>query len=623
MIEIVRGYALMLIGGYCYLTRSGLRRDAALLGAALFAFGAYNTFHFMHINVTAIVAHLPFMAWAVEVALRSRDRRRVAIAVCSLAALNASQLMFGHPQFAWLNLLALGALTLYRMMRGVGRTRWPWLLAALAIGFAMAGVQLVPQIESLRDSFRRDPGDDFLGRLVFKPYASVLLLSPYLFPFGSPRTGELVRHDLYLGAVVPVLCVWIVIRWRALGPWRNPVVGAAAVGLFGVVMAMGPRAELFDVYTVLPLVRLFRAPERHLVLLSISAAIIAAIAFTDLVRLCERSGCLSAQTLVWLGLPIAGSLAIGVAAHSGAFVHKGGVVDSSLTGIVLGIVLFAIAALLVAVAARGHRFAIPALLVFAVFDVGAYGLQQIRRAPRLPIEAYAAKQVPPAIGDEWRVAYVSQAATLKGLRLVSGYAAMEPDRVLPMFQLRFPPPARSLHSPDRASLRVAGVAWAGGLVIDAPLPRARLVSAAVPETQVLVQLGQVDVEQVAIVRGEVDLESGSPGEVVRRVEQAGHLVFEVHAPGRQLLVIAEAFHRGWVARIDGEQAEIVRAYGDFMGVVVDVESAEVRLDFEPESLRQGLRVTTAGLLAFVALAALSFRYGVRPAPLAATGRIST
>ena len=70
-------------------------------------------------------------------------------------------------------------------------------------------------------------------------------------------------------------------------------------------------------------------------------------------------------------------------------------------------------------------------------------------------------------------------------------------------------------------------------------------------------------------------------------------------------MIAESFHPGWKLRTDGERAPLIRAYGDFMGVVVEPGRHEVRLVFDPDSLRNDTRITLAALASLVVFAPAS------------------
>jgi hypothetical protein len=65
-LELIRNYVLLLWGTYLFARRSSMRRDAAMLIAITFAFSGFNVIHFVHLNVVAIVAHLPFQLAAID-----------------------------------------------------------------------------------------------------------------------------------------------------------------------------------------------------------------------------------------------------------------------------------------------------------------------------------------------------------------------------------------------------------------------------------------------------------------------------------------------------------------------------------------------------------------------------
>ncbi len=71
-LELLFSYPLMLVGGYLLLRRWQLRRDAALLGAAAFTFSGFNLLHFIPPNGVAVVAHWPWLLWALDWAMVDR-----------------------------------------------------------------------------------------------------------------------------------------------------------------------------------------------------------------------------------------------------------------------------------------------------------------------------------------------------------------------------------------------------------------------------------------------------------------------------------------------------------------------------------------------------------------------
>ena len=78
-------------------------------------------------------------------------------------------------------------------------------------------------------------------------------------------------------------------------------------------------------------------------------------------------------------------------------------------------------------------------------------------------------------------------------------------------------------------------------------------------------------------------------------ERPGRLEIEVDCPAPQLLVVAESYHRGWRATVDGEPQDVYRVNGDFMGCLVEPGKHRVVLDFQPDSLERGWLASCLGL----------------------------
>jgi uncharacterized membrane protein YfhO len=77
-------------------------------------------------------------------------------------------------------------------------------------------------------------------------------------------------------------------------------------------------------------------------------------------------------------------------------------------------------------------------------------------------------------------------------------------------------------------------------------------------------------------------------------DRPGHMVVETTAAGAQLLVTTERFHAGWRASEDERELQTVRVNGDFLGCRVDAGTHRIDLTFDPPSLRQGIRIASAG-----------------------------
>jgi hypothetical protein len=205
------------------------------------------------------------------------------------------------------------------------------------------------------------------------------------------------------------------------------------------------------------------------------------------------------------------------------------------------------------------------------------------------------------------------AMLLAGWKRADGYAALEPQRMLPSTTL--------------PALRVAGVRWVrrnerteniSGLIpvddqwltVPDPLPRARLVAHAVVSTDPANDVQNIPVETTAIVPELVELSPGVPGRVTLTTDKPGRIELVTTADSRQLLVIAESYHPGWQATIDGVPASVVRANGDYIGCVLDPGERHVRLTFRPRSLYVGRWLSVLGVIVAVAYFALRFALSI-------------
>ena len=104
-LECLLSYPVMLAGMYVFLLRWRICRPAALFGAMAFTFGGFNLLHFVHPNVVAIVAHLPWLLVAIDVLVRGNNQRVKRLAFAAIALLSGSQLLLGSPQFVLFSLM--------------------------------------------------------------------------------------------------------------------------------------------------------------------------------------------------------------------------------------------------------------------------------------------------------------------------------------------------------------------------------------------------------------------------------------------------------------------------------------------------------------------------------------
>jgi len=625
-LEIVAAYPLILLGTYGFLRTWGLRRQAAAFGGILFAFSGFNLLHAVHPNMVLVVAHLPALLWAQEIALTAAGGRRSAGARLAITLLTGSQLLLGHPQAVWISLVAEGLYLCMRLgARGSGAAALGVLLAK-ALGGLAGMVQLLPSWDVASSSNRAQEGYIAAYRYVgsLNPANVVQMVAPYLIRgrgFGLPHPQEVAIYLSLAGGSMVVVMAGL---RRGRDEMSRRLVGFCLVlGGLAALLCLGRVGLIYELQGFIPLVRSFGNPERYIVLVHLALAVLAAVALSRLADRIERGERRDWRSLWPLAVLLSASLSIAVffswmRAHPDRFALASEI-NSGPLAVWAGPVLALLAVLLVAAASRGRRWALTALVALAALDGGIYGATHLWPS-RVPVEALAEGQaLPPSPPHVGRVAADNDMLALSQYRLSGGYTAFRPQTVLEensperlrllgvrWINIRRPWDAeeRAVHSSLTAETRETVDAlgrharWGR---VPGPLPEARLVSRATISSRPAQDAKAVDLETTVIAQHDVDLGGGRPGSVRAFERRPGRLRVELESAGRQVLVLAESWHEGWRAEVDGVRAPVLKAYGDLIGVVVEDGAHDVVLRFRPMSFRLGFVVSLAAILSSVAL----------------------
>jgi hypothetical protein len=414
---------------------------------------------------------------------------------------------------------------------------------------------------------------------------------------------------VYNGAFCSLALVWIAVRWRTLRE-RALASSFLATAGFSLLLAFGRYGGVYPLLAGLPGVSAFRAPARFLVLFHLSLCALSAIVFDDLIAILRSGERVETRRLLLLAIPVglSGLTTLSAAALAGsswAMAH--GFSFSSLAGAApWSLVMMAVALLMIATG-RGRRWAPSLLVMVTALDLGVWGYGYIYDGGRIQGIAGLVKAAPapPAAraGDLYEPTATGNGpaenlGVLRGLRLSTGYLGLRPSSVL---------------TGDMIAMRIAGVAWRhdgnAWVPVSETMPRVRLLSdirRADDSESIRAMVSAIDIRRVAIVSGPVRDVSGTPGEARIVSDRPGRLLIDTHATAAQMLVTTERFHAGWQAFQDGRPVPTSRVYGDFLGCRLDAGAHRVELIFAPGSLRNGLRLTLAGL-ALTAVSAVVLR----------------
>jgi hypothetical protein len=642
--EWLSPYPLLLAGAWLFLRRKLVRRDAALLGSLLFTFCGFNLLHFVHPNAVAVVAHIPWLLWAIDIMLVDASRRKVAAAQAAVALLTGSELLLGYPQYVWFSLLAEAAYAgfLLRTRRLVPRdgcencpscsdcagcngSVWPRLVIAKGAGLLLGAVQVLPTLDALLHSTRQaaDATALMLGSL--HPLNLLQLVAPYFF-VDRALGGNTHELSVYIGAAPLMLIVWLLVRRRELGALGPLAKAAGWFALLALLLAMGQYGQLYRLQQYLPLVGRFRCPCRYLVLFQLCAALLAAMGFLLLEREYVRQRAKAApqspggKVLTPTATtrqfePFAAVLLLSVATGVAGLLLQHRSLVASVPAVLASPLLMAAAAALVMAASRGLRGALVGLVLLAAGDLGYYGLSYavypqtctldefiassdpVPSAGETPAPQAAGRVFAPPVQRDGSVLWTGNQMLLAGWQRSDGYAGLEPRRQLDYYKL---PALRAASvrwvQRDETTSGIEGLVPCGDewLQVPNPLPHVRLLTEVVASRDPARDIERIAIDRAALCENSLALPPAAPGRATLVAERPGRIEIDVRCASPQLLVISESYDSGWRAAVDGRPREVFRVNGDFLGCLVAADDRRVVLDFQPGSLKRGRMASIAG-----------------------------
>lgn len=297
---MLSAYMLAALGAYLYARRSGSNVSGAIVTSLVWQGSAFLVGQVSHTNIVHTAALLPWLLWAIDGYAEKGDRRRGVV----VAVFVALQCFAGHQQtFAYsLLLAAIYSLVMWRANLRAGKRRpaYLWSLAMLAVGLALAAVQILPSLELLRHSLRADAAYEFFTSFSMPRRFLWAFFAPYVmgggdgFLFRAPYVGPSFYAE-YVGYVGLATIALALLAW-ILKPNARTTFWAIVVGA-GVVLALGRYAplEFYGFIYAVPVLNLFRVPARHLMEVEFALAVLAGRGLTALMTARDRS-----RTVRWV-----------------------------------------------------------------------------------------------------------------------------------------------------------------------------------------------------------------------------------------------------------------------------------------------------------------------------------
>jgi len=526
-LEFFLSYAFLLAGMVVFLRRWRIPRAAALYGATGFTFSGFMLFHAMHMNLIAVMAHLPWLLWCMDKTLHAENRGQQCRWLSLIALLTASQVLLGFPQAVYFSSLAETLFSFFlagMKMATAGEAGRGWkglreigkillaVFAAKLTGLLIGAVQILPSLDLLSTSYRTGSTGDFRLSFSLHPLNLLQFLGPTFFrtPVASYDFAEFYcPHEfaLYNGTGSILFLTWVLFRIpfvlgkRSTGaPNRHSWLTLAGLCLLflSVLLALGKYGGLYALMTKLPLLNAFRAPTRHIVLVHFALAVLSALALADLLGLVNEKTPIPSRRL--LGLTIPAIVTWGMAVWIWFLPTYPECAPEQILSffahgnmIFAGPVLLTLGTALLWSSARGYAPALIALMLFALIEQAVPGLRYLLSEPPAALADFVqAGDAPPGLTGYRYLAQFTNHLTMRGYANADGYIGP---------QLRY---KLSGGSVPVNVLRVANVEWMTpewsilpnetrwGQVPD-PLPFARLVGQAQVSTDLLADMAAVDV----------------------------------------------------------------------------------------------------------------------------------
>jgi hypothetical protein len=642
--EVMAHVLLAALGMYAFLRAMRLHRAAALLGALAYAFSGFMTgYAMLQTAILETAAWLPLILLALRRLAFAPPHDRVGW-VRSTALLAVSVTLAytaGHPQ----TLLFIVYAGLVAYLFWAWQRHLPWrqallrgaLAGILAIGLSAA--QLIPSLSFMLASTRTS------------------------LPFDEAGSG-FVLHDIVLFILTGVTNVWqpfyisisaLILCGIAFTTRRAEIWLWTGIGIGALILSFGANALGFDIaYHVLPGYQQFHSQERHALIVVFCLCVLSSIGLNALLapmrararlRLWKASG----KLLLFAGVAALLLVAILLYARTIATQTDLGPISDRVAIILLA--LLGGAGLLAwrARLGRAPRWAWATLLlglvIFDLFTVNRYAatqkpaepfatlplLKPIQEAADLPasLKANGAYRLYNHYGLPLNGACVNGLSEISGgspivLSYYHTFLSRAPEDVYSrLLNVHYTVTWRGgmgtdngRRIPDRklASDKYQNID-ANTFLLDWPAPGAQptwvvtTVTSVQNEDALYQRLNADDydpsAEAVIYARDQSGVPSGAPGNAGLEGKATGYMKIAAYASAPSLLVVSEAYHWNWVARVNGTEVRPVITDGALLGVPIPAGNSSVELSYRPTDLYVGAALSSItllillGLLAFV------------------------
>lgn len=519
--------------------------------------------------------------------------------------------MAGHPQSSYFLTFLLIAFLAYRAY--LKQYRWTTIAAGILllgmIAGGMAAVQLLPGLEYLLRTSRAGFGFDEKGNGF--PFRDII---QFIFPNVTSQWSP-----LYVG--IPGLALAIIAVWRRLpGAWFW-----GGVALIALVLSFGANSPIFALlYNILPGMRFFRGQERAAYLVANSLAILAGLGATQLANWNSEQWPIATRNIRRTLVALVGLCSGAVVLVFNEWINNNELLNNTFNTAIFSATIAAMTLgilwpMLKNPEVAAYRWLLVGLVVFELFTVNmdtetnydsVPPSQQLSLTPPPLVAQALADLDTPFRVDGYRGLYdnygsLYQVADIRGISplfLDSTHAIIQNGLINPraweLFAVRYvytdwdtlPVPSEII---GKGEDRYGAVNLHR---LDDPRPFALMIYDIVEAdsdeaARDILAEANFDPRRTIILTQAPNMampdEPAEGAEATVTTFEPESFTIDVDTPVDGILSIANPDYPGWVATIDDEPAEIIRAYGALQAVAVPAGEHTVQFVFDPLTYRIG------------------------------------
>jgi hypothetical protein len=580
--EILLNYVVLWAGSVLLFYKWTQDWVAAAFGAVVFTFAGSLTPSIVHVNKITVVAHIPWALLALDYCLRG-ERPRARFAYAALALINGSSILFGYPYFFLLSLVLQVWYAAYLLLEKAPVRRALRSACAIAVGFALGAVQLLPTWNLLQNSNRAQRTFTYLSTGSLDTINFLQWASPYYFHGRAFSFFSAQETSIYVGIGPLLLFIWLCTRNSGEKQrLRNFLLALALVGLF---LSLGQHNVLFRYYAYAPVLNLFRMPCRYSLLSIFAIAGGSALALKQLRIASGRLRSSSAFKIVVACLLSLSALTFVSKVTRLPILSRYDAFTNAAPHVLVGVAIIFAGVGFFFGAMRYRGWWLAAFCMFAIADISMYAVTYLHDLPIDKIDATVLPKppVPPPAALAINTIASDDSFATQGYYVVNAYAGLEPPFV------------HSMRDPEY--LRALGVSasiddsqkWT--LLTTSPAPPVRFEQPFYSQDPIEAMNHGLDLTRIAVVTKPVEVDPSAVGSVQITETHPGFVRITADSSGRMLGVLVQRFYPGWIAESNGKTLDLLPVDGNLTGFVVPGGHQEITLRFHPKNLAWGLAIS--------------------------------